>query len=156
MEPGIAIQPPRRRITPIGIAGLVIALLSLAAAALSPWVVAALAPEKKPLDQVAVEVAGRIKDRLVAKAKRQEYVAPVEPSQTDWARRYTASVIGAGVLAICIGIVGLVAHHDGRMNSATIAVGASAVLFQYALMFAAALLLILLIGLILSAVGGGT
>jgi hypothetical protein len=60
------------------------------------------------------------------------------------------------VLAIGIGVVGLVAHHDGRLNSATIVVGASAIVFQYALMIAAALLLILLIGLVLSAIGGGT
>lgn len=156
MEATVAVQPVPRKITRVGIAGLVIALLALAAAALSPWAVDALEPERKPIDQVAVEVAGRIKDRLAAKAKGQEYVAPAEPQGVDWSKWYMASVIGAGVLAICIGVVGLVAHHDGRLNSATIAVGASAIVFQYALIIAAALLLILLIGLVLSAIGGGT
>ena len=66
MEATVAVQPSPRKITRVGIAGLVIALLALAAAALSPWAVDALEPEKKPMDQVAVEVAGRIKDRLAA------------------------------------------------------------------------------------------
>ena len=64
-------------------------------------------------------------------------------------------VVGAGVLAICIGVIGLVARHDGRLNSATVAVGVSAIVFQFALMIAAALLLILLVGLVLSAIAGG-
>lgn len=64
-------------------------------------------------------------------------------------------MIGAGVLAIAIGVIGLLAHHDGRLNSATIALGAPAIVFQYALMIAAALLLILLIGLVLSVIGAG-
>ena len=157
MEAAVAIQPAApRTITRIGIAGLVVAVLALAAAALSPWAVEALEPEKKPIDQVAVEVAGRIKDRLAAKAKGQEYVAPVEPRLTNWAKWYSGGVVGAGVLAVCIGVIGLVARHDGRLGSATIAVGASAVVFQYALMLAAALLLILLVGLVLSALGGFT
>lgn len=153
MEAMVAAQPVSRRITPFGIAGLVIALVALTAAALSPWAVDALEPESKPVDQVAVEVAGRIKDRLAAKIKGQEYVAPVEPKGIDWSKWYAASVIGAGVLAVCIGVVGLVAHHDGRLNCASIAVGASAIVLQYAIMIAAALLLMLLIGLILSVLG---
>ena len=156
MEATVAVEPSPRKITRVGIAGLVIALLALAAAALSPWAVDALEPEAKPIDQVAAEVAGRIKDRLAAKAKGQEYVAPVEPKGVDLSKWYTGGVIAAGVLAVCIGVVGLVAHHDGRLNSATVAVGASAVVLQYALLVAAALLLILLIGLVLSVMGGGT
>jgi hypothetical protein len=99
-------------------------------------------------------VAGRIKDRLAAKAKGQEYVAPAEPRGVDWSKWYPAGVVAAGILAVCIGVVGLVAHHDGRLNSATVAVGASAVIFQYALIIAAAVLLILLVGLVVSAIGG--
>ena len=154
MEAIAADAPAPRKITQLGVAGLVIGLLALAGAALSPWAVGALEPEKKPIDQVAVEVAGRIKDRLAAKAKGQAYVAPAEPRGVDWSKSYTFGVVAAGVLAVCIGVVGLVAHHDGRLNSATVAVGASAVVFQYALMIAAALLLILLVGLVLSAIGG--
>ena len=155
MEAVVSVHALSRTVTRMGIFGLVIALLALAAAALSPWAVEALEPVKKPIDQVAVEVAGQIKDRLTAKVTGREYVAPVAATGVNWSKIYTASVVGGGVLAICIGVVGLVAHHNGRLNSATIAVGASAILFQYALMIAAALLLILLVGVILSAIGGG-
>ena len=156
MDAAVAAQSAPRRITRVGVAGLVIALLALAAAAMSPWAVDALEPEKKPIDEVAVEVAGRIKDRLAAKAKGQEYVAPAEPRRTHWDKWYSGGVVGAGVLAVCVGVIGLVARHDTRLNSATIAVGAAAVAFQYVLMIAAALLLILLVGLVLSAIGGLT
>jgi hypothetical protein len=140
--------------TPIGIAGLVIALIALGAAVLSPWAVEALTPQKKPIDQIAADLAGQIQDRLAAKAKGQVYVAPAGPKGVDWSKWYPASVIAAGVVATCIGVVGLVAHHDVRLNSATIAVGVSAIVFQYALIIAATLLLILLIGLVLWAIGG--
>ena len=156
MEPTVAAQPPPPKITRIGIAGLVIALLALAAAVLSPYVIDALEPEKKPIDQVAVEIAERIKDRLAAKAKGQAYAAPEEPKAVNWSKWYTASVIAAGVLALAIGVVGLVARHDARLNAATISVAVSAILFQYALMLATALLLILLIGLIISAFTGSS
>ena len=153
VSPAPSVAP---KITRVGVAGLVIALLALAAAALSPWAVDALEPERKPIDEVAVEVAGRIKDRLAAKAKGKEYVPPAEVRRVNRAKWYSGGVVGAGVLAVCIGVVGLVARHDGRLNSATVAVGASAVAFQYVLMLAAALLVILLVGLILSAFSGGT
>jgi hypothetical protein len=143
--------PESRRSTGVEIAGLVVALLALAAAALSPWVVDALKPDRKPIDEVAVEVAGRIKDRVVARAKGTAYTAPEEPRRFDGSKWYAGGVVAAGVLAICIGVVGLVRRHDGRLNSATVAVGASAIVFQYVLILAAALLLILLVGLVLSA-----
>ena len=156
MEPATAIQPVVRKVKPAGIAGLAIALVALAAAALSPWALDAIQPQTKPIDEVAADLAGRITDRLVAKAKGQEYIAPVEPQRADWSKWYSGSVIGAGVLAVCIGVIGLVCRHDGRLNLATVAVGTSAIILQYALMIVVALLLILLVGLILSALGGGT
>ena len=155
METAEVVQPASR-VTPVGVAGLVIALLALTAAALSPWAVEALQPEPRPIDEVAVEMAGRIKDRLAAKATGKQYVPAVEPHRTDWSRWYTASVVGAGVLTVCIGVIGLVLQHDTRLNAATVAVGAAAVIFQYALIIAAAVLVILLVGLLLIANGGGT
>jgi hypothetical protein len=156
MEQTASVESIPRKTTRIGIAGLVLALLALAAAALSPWAIDALEPEKKPIDEVAVGIAGRIKERLVAKAKGQPYVAPAEPQRANWAKRYTGGVVGIGMVALCIGVIGLVARHDARLNSATVAVAASAIVFQYVLMIAAALLLILLIGLVVSVIDGGT
>lgn len=150
MEP----QAVQNKFTPVGIAGLVVALLALMGAVLSPWVLDALDP--KPIDEVAVEVAGRIKDRLVARAKGQPYVAPAESRGFSASHWYTGGVVAAGALAVCIGVIGLVCHHNARLNCASVAVGASAIVFQYMLILAAALLLILLVGLVLSAMAGGT
>ncbi len=156
MEHTTTTQPVVRKIRPIGVVGLALALLALASAVLSPWAIDAIDPQDKPIDEVAVDVASRIIDRLSAKAKGEEYVAPAEPQHTNWGKWYVGGVVGVGVLAVCIGVIGLVCHHDSRLNSATIAVGASAIVFQYALIIAAAVLLILLVGLVLSVVGGGT
>jgi len=140
--------------TRLGVAGLCVALISLAAAVLSPWAIGALDPPSKPIDEVAVDLAGRIKDRLAARAKGRPYVAPQEPQQFSLAKVYPACVIGAGMLAVGIGVGGLALRHDARLNCATVAVGASAIVFQYALIFAALLLLVLLVGLVLAAWGG--
>lgn len=140
----------------VGIAGLVIALIALVAAALSPWIIEALDPKPTTLDEAAVEMSVRIKDRLAAKAKGQEYVAPAKPQRVNLAKYYAAGVIGAGALAACIGVVGLVCRHDHRLNSATIAVGAAAVVFQYALILAGLFLLILLVALIVWVTGAGS
>ncbi len=144
---------PSRKITRLGIAGLVVAFLALAAAVLSPWVIDALEPDRPPIDEVAADVAVRIKDRIVAKAKGQTYATPANPERAGWAKAYPVGVIAAGFLAVVVGVIGLVAHHHRRLNTATVAVGTSAIVFQYALLIAAALLLILLIGLIFSSIG---
>ena len=141
----------------MSISGLVVALVALVAAVMSPYAVDALEPERKAVDEVAVDVAVKIKDRLAAKARGEEYAPPADaaPTGTDWSRIYPMSVIGAGVLAACVGVVGFVRHDDPRVASATIGVGLCAVVFQYALILAAALLLVLLVGAILAALGGG-
>ena len=56
-----------RRVTAPSVAGLVIALVALVGAVLSPWIVAALEPEAKSIDEVAVDLSVRFKDRLAAK-----------------------------------------------------------------------------------------
>jgi hypothetical protein len=149
------VNPVPAKRTPLGFAGLIAAMVALTAAALSPWAMAALDPPRKSVDEVALDVAGRIKDRIAARAKGQPYVAPAEPARSSRASRYMAAVIGAGALAVCVGVFGLACGHDTRLNASTVAVGASAIVFQYALVFAALLLFILLVGLVLAAMGGG-
>lgn len=143
----------RRKITLVGMAGLTIGLLALAAAVLSPWLVDALEPDRKSVDQVATERAVSIKDRIARHFKGEKPAPPPEPEAATWSKRIPFGVTAAGMLAICIGVVGLVARHDGRLNTSTIAVGSAAIVFQYVLIVAAAILVILLIGVILSSLG---
>ena len=147
-----SIDSPRRSV--VAGVGLVIALLGLIAAVLSPWILDAIEPERKPIDEVAVEFATKVKDRLIAKAKKQEYVPPVQKDKGfDIAKWYPAGTITLGLCGICLGVGGFCKHEDVRISGSSVAVGLAAIVFQYFLMLAAAILLFLLVGIILSALG---
>ena len=142
-----------RQMSGLSIGGLAVALVALVAAVISPWVLDALQPEAKPIDEVAVDFAVRIKERLAAKIKGKEFIPPPEEKRFNWDKWYPAGTVTCGVIAICLGVVGFVRHEDIRLNGATVTVGLSAILFQYFLMLASILILILLIGFVLSALG---
>jgi hypothetical protein len=136
--------------------GLAAAFVALAFAVLSPWIIDAIVPkeDRKPIDEVAVEVATRIKDRLVAKAKGEEFVVkPAAETSTDLGKWVPPATIGIGLLGVCLGVVGFTRHESARMSASAVAVGLAAIVFQYFLLMAAAIILILLIGFILSALG---
>ncbi|MCU0719842.1 MAG: hypothetical protein MUC83_09070 [Pirellula sp.] len=121
---------------------------------MSPWILNSISPPTKTIDEVAVDVAVNIKDRLVAKAKGQEFVPESKNDVTPSLRRwYPPTTIGIGLLGMCLGIVGFIRHENTRMSAIAVAVGLAAILFQYFLLLAAAIILILLIGVILNALG---
>ena len=145
-------SPTRRSI--VGGIGLAFALIGLVAAIMSPWIIDAIEPDRKPIDEAAVEVATKIKDRLIAKAKGQEYVPPVETDTGfDIAKWYPAGTIALGLCGICLGVGGFCRHEDVRITGASVTLGLAAIVFQYFLLLAAAIILIVLVGLILSALG---
>ncbi len=134
--------------------GLVIGFIALVAAVMSPWIMDSISPPTKTIDEVAVDVAVNIKDRLVAKAKGQEFVAKAKDDKTpNLGRWYPPTTIGIGLLGMCLGVVGFVRHESTRMSASAVTVGLAAILFQYFLLLAAAIILILLIGVILNALG---
>jgi len=145
--------PKPRRVTRLGLAGLIVGLVALVAAVMSSWVVELLEPERQPIEHVAAEIASSLAGRLAARARGEQYVPPpaVVQAGTDWSRIYPAAVVGAGILAACVGVVGFVRRDDLRVAGATIGVGLSAVLFQYFLLLAGAVLFILLIAVVLAA-----
>ena len=146
---------PKRRVDKLGWIGLGLSLAALLGAVLSPWVVDWLEPDPKPIDQVAVDVAVKVKERLSAKLNGQESGTVVQRSSNSWSTTYPASVVGLGAIAVCLGIVGFVGRLDPRVSSATVAIGASAILFQYFLLLAGAVLVILLVGIVIYALVGG-
>jgi hypothetical protein len=134
--------------------GLAIGFIALFAAVMSPWILDTISPPTKTIDEVAVDVAVNIKDRLVAKAKGQEFVAKAKDSKTPSIRRWYPHVtIGIGLLGMCLGIVGFTRHESTRMSASAVTVGLAAIVFQYFLLLAAAIILILLNGVILNALG---
>jgi len=146
------ISPTKRSI--LGVVGLVFALLGLVAAIMSPWLIDAIDPERKPIDEAAVEVAVKIKDRLIAEAKGQEYIAPIEKeTRFDIAKWYPAGTIALGLCGICFGVGGFCRHENLRITGSSVTVGLAAIVFQYFLLLAAAIIFFMLVGLILSALG---
>ena len=76
----------KRRVAALSVAGLAIALVALVGAVLSSWIVEVLEPEAKSIDEVAVDIAVRIKDRLAAKVKGKEFVPPPEVKGFEWSK----------------------------------------------------------------------
>jgi len=134
--------------------GLVVGFIAFIAAVMSPWIMDSIAPSSKTIDEVAVDVAVNIKDRLVAKAKGREFVPRSKEVKVSNLRRwYPATTIGIGVLGICLGVIGYTRHENIRMSASAVIVGLAAIVFQYFLLLAAAIILILLIGFILNTLG---
>jgi hypothetical protein len=151
-EMQVAGLPSKRSI--VGGIGLVFALLGLVAAILSPWIVDAIEPERKSIDEAAAEVATKIKDRLVAKAKGQEYIPPIETETGfDITKWYPAGTIALGLCGICFGVGGFCRHEDLRITGSSVTVGLAAIVFQYFLLLAAAIIFFMLVWLFLSALG---
>lgn len=143
----------RRKASRVGIVGLVVALLAFAGAALAPWVVEALEPQRKPFDEVVVDGALKIKDRFIAKIKGEAFAEAPEPQRWSWANAYPAFVVAAAVLAMALGIVDFVRAGDARLNGATVTVGLAAIILQYFVVVAVLLLLFLLVGFVLTLLG---
>lgn len=136
------------------VSGLVIGFIALVAAVMSPWILESVSPPTQSIDEVAVDVAVNIKDRLVAKAKGQEFVAKAKDDKPPSLRRwYPPVTIGIGLLGMCLGIVGFTCHESTRVSASAVTVGLAAIVFQYFLLLAAAIIFILLIGVILNALG---
>lgn len=142
-----------RSMSRIGIVGLAISLVALGGAALSPWVLKIVQPEPVALDEVAVDATLRIRDRIAARIRGEEFVSPPKQNPTHWSDWYPMVVIATGVIAIAIGVVEFVRGGHIRLNASTVAVGLSAIILQYFLLLAALVLVCLLVGLILSALG---
>jgi hypothetical protein len=121
---------------------------------MSPWIVDAIEPKRKPIDEAAVDVATKIRDRLVAKAKGEAYVSPIE-DDTSWnvAKWYPAGTIALGLCGICLGVGGFCRREDSRITGSSVTIGFAAIVFQYFLLLAAAIIFIMLVVLILSVLG---
>jgi len=134
--------------------GLSAAFVALIAAVMSPWMMGTISAPTKTIDELAVDVAVNLKDRVVAKAKGEDFVVKTKNDNSNRLQHwYAPATTGIGLLGLCLGIVGFVRHENTRTSVAAVAVGLAAIMFQYFLLLAAVIILLLLIGVILNAMG---
>lgn len=92
-----------------------------------------------PIEERAAEAVVNIKDRVVAKLKKQEYQSPVKPQNEKdrWYEvfRWAAAVFGS--LAILLGTVGIVRKEPVRICISAIGLGTAAIVMEYVLGVAA-------------------
>lgn len=130
-----------------GIAGTFLGCLAIVAAVLPTWVLPIVAPPP-PVDRVVVDTAHKIKDRMIAKAKGVEYQEAKRP--TDWYQILAVVAVSLGVLALIFAAVSFITREPWRFAGAAAALGAGAIVFQFSLLVAGALIGLLLIFIILS------
>src|SRR6266566_2688241 len=99
----------------LGITGSIVGLLALVAAVLTQWVLPAVFPPK-PLEQVIVETGQRVKDRLIARAKRLES-HPSEASEQrtlsrTWSQALSIAAVSLGLLAIALAVFSVIRREE--------------------------------------------
>jgi hypothetical protein len=130
-----------------GIIGTFLGCLAIVAAVLPTWVLPIVAPPP-PVDRVVVVTAYKIKDRLIAKAKGVDYQEAKRA--TDWYQILAMVAVSLGVLALILAAISFITREPWRFAGAAAALGAGAIVFQFSLLVAGALISLLLIFIILS------
>lgn len=124
--------------------------LAMVVAIIPVWVLPLVLPPD-PIDKVVVDTAHEIKNRVVAKAKGIEYREPKK--KTDWYQALAATAVILGVAALVFGAISFVAREPWRFAAAAGALGAGAILFQFSLMVAGAVIAVLFMAVVLNALG---
>ncbi|MEM7624539.1 MAG: hypothetical protein AAF333_02805 [Planctomycetota bacterium] len=119
---------------------------------MSPWIQAAIDPPPPPIEQAAVDLAGRLAEAAKAKLTGEDYVAA--PASTPKPSRFLVpAVIGSGMVAVGFGLFSLLRAEPRVVGGAAIALGVSAAVVQWSIIIATVLIVVLLVAAILSAVG---
>lgn len=134
--------------------GLIVGLVALAAAFLSPQIAEAIDPPTPPVEEVAVDLASRIIDAAKAKATGEEYQPAAAPQQLP-SRFIYPVVVGLGMIAAAFGVAAFIRSEDRTMAGGAIALGIGAAVVQWSMMMVGAILLILLVVAIIGFLTGG-
>jgi hypothetical protein len=133
-----------------GIIATALGCLAVVAAVLPTWILPLIVPPQ-PVDRVVVETAQKIKDRVIAKAKGVEYQEAKRAP--DWYQILAAVAVTLGVLALVLAAVSFVVREPWRYAGVAGTLGAGAIVFQFSLLIAGALIGVLLIFVILNYLG---
>ncbi|MDM5270712.1 hypothetical protein PGH07_00800 [Sulfurovum sp. zt1-1] len=109
--------------------------------------------EKSPtLEEYVAEKTISIKSAISSKLKGEEVVTRQERSiGTDEIVGYVVIILGFA--AICFGVIGFLKKEEWKVSSVAVTIGASALIFKFAIAVAGAILLIVLIGTLLGGFG---
>ena len=144
------IQPKKRLLAGIG---LIVGLVAIASAFLSPNIAEAIDPPTRPVEEVAVDLASRIVDVAKAKVTGEEY-QPAAVQQLP-SRFIYPTVVSLGMLAAVLGVAAFFRSEDRTMAGGAIALGVGAAVVQLAMMLVGTILLILLVVVIIGGLTGG-
>jgi hypothetical protein len=115
----------------LGLIGSVVGLVALAVAILPHWVLPVIDPPP-PIDKVIVDVGHRVKDRLVARVKGIDYVAPAH--ETSWADRLRqqlpVAAVSLGLLAVILGVVAQLCREERQVAVMATTLGGCAIAIQ--------------------------
>jgi len=128
-----------------------VACAALAAAFLSPWIVEAIDPSP-PLEEVVADKAVKIRDAVKAKLSGEEYVAE---RKLRVGAVLPPAIISAGLAGAALGLVSLFKRETRRFSTSAMTIGISAVVVQWMVVVAAAIIGLLILYLIFSFLTGG-
>lgn len=131
----------------IGVAATAIGCLAVIAAVLPTWVLPLVVPPE-PVDKVVVDTAQKIKDRVAARVKGLEYKEPARGM--NWYQVCAAVAMSLGVLAVVLAAISFVMREPWRFAGAAATLGAGAIIFQFSLVVAGAIVGLLLVTIILN------
>lgn len=140
---------PRR----LGLIGTLIGLAALAMATFH-FFFGPIEPPP-PLETVVAETTLKLKNALAATLEGKEYVAPAQNSQRGMDKLVDNAVIVLGFIALALGVIGFVQREEWRASGMALVLGGGAIAFQFAVVVVVAILAIILIGFILSALNLG-
>lgn len=148
------------RVTGLNWAGLLAGAIALLAAVVSPWALQALTPPSEPLGTRVGETARQIME--AARSSEGSRTNPgseergsqaVQQSRWDAGDAYLLAVMTLGAGAVVFGAIAFVLRHDGRSAWVASALGAGALVSQYAWMFLGVIVFVLLVAAVLAVLG---
>ncbi len=136
-----------------GLPAVIIGLVTLTTALMSPWLVAAFDPSP-PIEEVVAEKATGIINRLKEKiGEPEETPKPVEKS-ASLSSILPPAIVGTSIIGLILGAISYLRREDRRFYTLAIGVNTAAVISLFGILLASGVILaILIVGAIIAAIG---
>jgi len=144
-------QPdPTRSKKRLAVIGTVIGFLALTCSLLSPWIAEAIDPPPPPAEAPGFNFSFTFNDKTVGNAPAPASVsAPPKPPSYF----LMPAIIAAGMIGAGFGFGSLITGEPRSLATTAIALGIGAAVAQWVIIIAAAIIVLLILGYIISAIG---